>query len=102
MRIATDKDWQMDVRNGPESWKTDLDQQHQCKHYLYRGEAIFYGTYSVRRPKHCGMRRQSSASGLASNQNSGKGVLFSAESNGMVQIPDFRQAHHYKTKIFGF
>ena len=49
MRIATDKDWQMDVRNGPESWKTDLDQQHQCKHYLYRGEAIFYGTYSVRR-----------------------------------------------------
>ena len=41
----------LDVRNQPESWKTDLDQQHQCKHYLYRGEAIFYGTYSVRRPK---------------------------------------------------
>ena len=38
----------MDVRNQPESWKMDLDQQHQCKHYLYRGEAIFYGTYSVR------------------------------------------------------
>ena len=39
---------------------------------------------------------------LASNQNSGIWVLFSAESNGIVQIPDFRQAHHYKTKIFGF
>ena len=41
------------------------------------------------------MRRQSWALVMASNQNSGKGVLFSAESNGMVQIPDFRWAHHY-------
>ena len=39
---------------------------------------------------------------MASNQNSGIRVLFSAESNGIVQIPDFRQAYHYKTKIFGF
>ena len=39
---------------------------------------------------------------MASNQNSGIWVLFSAESNGIVQIPDFRQAYHYKTKIFGF
>ena len=33
---------------------------------------------------------------MASNQNLGNGVLFSAEFNGMVQIPVFRQAHHYK------
>ena len=39
---------------------------------------------------------------MASNQNLGFWVLFSAESNGIVQIPDFRQAYHYKTKIFGF
>ena len=39
---------------------------------------------------------------MASNQNSGIWVLFSAEFNGIVQIPDFRQAHHYKTTIFGF
>ena len=42
------------------------------------------------------MRRQSWTLVTASNQTSGKGVLFSAESNGMVQIPDFRRAHHYK------
>ena len=42
------------------------------------------------------MRRQSWALVMASNQNSGKGVLFIAESIGIVQIPDFRRAHHYK------
>ena len=33
---------------------------------------------------------------MASNQNLGNGVLFSAEFNGMVQIPVFRPAHHCK------
>ena len=51
---------------------------------------------------HCRMRGSSWRFLLASNQNSGIWVLFSAESNGIVQIPDFRQAYHYKTKIFGF
>ena len=45
---------------------------------------------------HSGMRRQSSGLVMASNQTSGTGVLFSAKCNGMVQIPDFRRAHHYK------
>ena len=51
---------------------------------------------------HCRMRSSSWWFLLASNQNSGIRVLFSAEFNGIVQIPNFRQAHHYKTTIFGF
>ena len=42
------------------------------------------------------MRRQSSTFVMAANHYSGKGVLFGPESNAMVQIPDFRRAHHYK------
>ena len=45
---------------------------------------------------HCGMRGKSSRLVMATNQNSGIGSLFSAESNFRVKIPDFRQAHHYK------
>ena len=33
---------------------------------------------------------------MATNQNSGIGVFFDAKFNFRVQIPDFRQAHHYK------
>ena len=32
----------------PDSWKTDLDYHYQCKHYLYKGEAVFYGKQVVR------------------------------------------------------
>ena len=33
---------------------------------------------------------------MAANQNSGIDVVFGAEFNFWVQIPDFRRAHHYK------
>ena len=51
---------------------------------------------------HCGMRGQSSCLVMATNQNLGIRVLFSPEFNGIVQIPVFRQAQHYKIIIFSF
>ena len=42
------------------------------------------------------MRRQSSCLVMAANQNSGIDVVFGAEFNFWVQIPNFRRAHHYK------
>ena len=51
LRITTDKNEQMDAQRNYslDSWKSDLDNKHQCKHYLYRGEAIFYGIETVSR-----------------------------------------------------
>ena len=42
------------------------------------------------------MRSQSLCLLSASNQDSGIDVIFGAEFNFRVQIPDFRRAHHYK------
>ena len=46
MRIASDRDWVLDVRQ-EKFWIEDLNKKHQYKHHLYRKEAIFYGTYQV-------------------------------------------------------
>jgi hypothetical protein len=45
--VGTDRDWQADVRD-TKVWINDLDKANECRHYLYRGEAIFYGTHMVR------------------------------------------------------
>ena len=46
MRIASERDWSVDVRQ-EKMWIDDLNQKHHYKHYLYRKEGIFYGTYQV-------------------------------------------------------
>ena len=46
MRIASERDWSVDVRQ-EKMWIDDLNQKHHYRHYLYRKEAIFYGTYQV-------------------------------------------------------
>ena len=46
MRIASERDWCVDVRQ-EKMWIDDLNQKHHYKHYLYRKESIFYGTYQV-------------------------------------------------------
>ena len=46
LRVGTDRDWQMDIRD-QKSWMKDLDQAQNCKHFLYRGEAIFYAIFMV-------------------------------------------------------
>ena len=46
LRVATDRDWQADVRE-QKFWVDDLDKQHKVKHHLYRGEGVFYGLYQV-------------------------------------------------------
>ena len=46
--LFLDRDGQKDAqRNLPENWKKELDDVNQCKHYFYRGEAIFYGIQMV-------------------------------------------------------
>ena len=46
LRVGTDRDWQMDIRD-QNSWIKDLEQAQNCKHFLYRGEAIFYAIFMV-------------------------------------------------------
>ena len=46
MRIASERDWSVDVRQ-EKMWIDDLNQKHHYRHYLYRKEGIFYGTYQV-------------------------------------------------------
>lgn len=46
LRVATDKDWLSDVRH-KQFWADDVNKRDKsCTHYMYRGEAVFFGLFS--------------------------------------------------------